>query len=238
MSVDPLASFPAGGVAVVVGASGGIGSAVVRALGLSGRFDCVLGFGRAAAPPLELGDEASIAKAADLAVGAGELRLVFDATGVLATAEHGPERALREITPEAMAHQFAVNAIGPALLLKHFGPRLAREGKSVFATLSARVGSIGDNRLGGWYGYRAAKAALNQIVRSAGVELRRSHPRACVLALHPGTVDTRLSRGFAKQGLQLRTPEAAATRLLDVLDRATPELSGGFFDLHGAPIPW
>jgi NAD(P)-dependent dehydrogenase (short-subunit alcohol dehydrogenase family) len=131
-----------------------------------------------------------------------------------------------------------VNAIGPALLIKHFLPMLPRSGKCVFATLSARVGSIGDNRLGGWYSYRASKAALNQIVRTAAIELRRSRPDAICVALHPGTVATPLSARFAKSGLEVQSPDTAAMRILAVLDGLTAESSGEFLDQRARSIAW
>ena len=137
-----------------------------------------------------------------------------------------------------MAEAFAINAIGPALLMKHFLPLLPRGGKSVFATLSARVGSIKDNRLGGWYSYRASKAALNQFVRTAAVELGRSHREALCVALHPGTVDTPLTSPFRKAGLEVQSPDTAAGRLLAVIDRLGPADSGGFFDHRGDDVPW
>ncbi len=137
-----------------------------------------------------------------------------------------------------MARAFAVNAIGPALLMKHFLPLLPRQGRSVFATLSARVGSIGDNRLGGWYSYRASKAALNQLMRTAAVELGRRQPAALCVALHPGTVATRLSAPFAKAGLDVQTAEQAADGLLQVIDSLRPGSSGGFFDHRGEAVPW
>lgn len=168
----------------------------------------------------------------------GGLALVFGATGVLEGEGCIAEKSWRQIDAQALARHFAVNAIGPALLVKHFMPLLPRSGRCVFAALSARVGSIGDNRLGGWYGYRAAKAALNQILRSAAVELARSRPQAVCVALHPGTVDTGLTAGFAKHGLEVQTPDTAAVRMLDVLDRLGAADSGGFFDQHGRAIPW
>lgn len=131
-----------------------------------------------------------------------------------------------------------MNAIGPALLMKHFLPLLPRQGRSVFATLSARVGSIGDNRLGGWYGYRASKAALNQFVRTAAIELGRRQPAAICVALHPGTVATSLSAPFVKAGLDVQTTDQAAGRLIDVIDHLPPGSSGGFFDHRGDPVPW
>lgn len=218
--------------AVVIGGTGGIGSAIVAALERAGHP--VLSLGRRTTPGLDLLDEASIARAAT-AIGP-DLRLVLDATGFLHDAEHQPEKSLRQLDPVKMAHSFAVNATGPALLMKHFLPLLAREGRAVFATLSARVGSIGDNRLGGWTSYRASKAALNQIMRNAAIELARSRPGAICVALHPGTVATPLSDPFAKPGLEVQTPEQAATRLLAVVEALTPAQTGLFFDHHGRPI--
>lgn len=128
--------------------------------------------------------------------------------------------------------------MGPALIMKHVLPRLPRLGKAVFATLSARVGSIGDNRLGGWYGYRASKAALNQLVRTAAIELRRRSPESICVALHPGTVDTPLSVPFRKDGLELHSPSIAAERLLEVINQLRPNDSGTFLDYHGKTVPW
>ena len=122
--------------------------------------------------------------------------------------------------------------------MKHFLPRLPRSGKAVFATLSARVGSIEDNQLGGWYGYRASKAALNQLVRTAAIELRRRAPEAVCVALHPGTVSTPLSAPFAKQGLALHTPTQAANNLLTVVEQLALTDNGGFFDWRGQPVSW
>jgi NAD(P)-dependent dehydrogenase (short-subunit alcohol dehydrogenase family) len=137
-----------------------------------------------------------------------------------------------------MGEAFAVNAIGPALLLKHLLPLLPPSGKSVFALLSARVGSIADNQLGGWYSYRASKAALNQIVRTAAVELRRRSPEALCVSLHPGTVHSRLSAPFTKSGLHVRPASDAAFDLLKVIDGLQPSQSGEFFDYRGEPLPW
>ncbi|GAB4517512.1 MAG: SDR family NAD(P)-dependent oxidoreductase [Roseibium sp.] len=227
------------GLAVVVGAGGGIGGAVADALGGSGRYDDVVRLGRSSEPGLDLLEEASVAACAGrLSNQAKELRLVFDATGALTLDGVRPEKSLREIDPDLLAKSFAVNAIGPALLMKHFLPLLPKNGRSVFATLSARVGSIGDNRLGGWYAYRASKAALNQLVRTAAIELARRKPDAICVALHPGTVSTPLTEGFAKDGLEVQVPDLAARRLLAVLDGLTPDQSGGFFDHHGEPVPW
>jgi len=233
-----LKSFPSGGVAVVFGASGGIGRALVEAIGATERFDHVAPFSRSASPSVDLLDEGSLERAAAFAAEKGELRLVIDATGFLHDENQAPEKSWRQIDPAALARSFALNAIGPALIMKHVLPRLPRTGKSVFATLSARVGSIGDNRLGGWYAYRASKAALNQLARTAAVELARRSPEALCIALHPGTVATALSAPFAARGLEVHTPPDAARHLLAVVDQLTAEANGGFFDWRGQPIPW
>ncbi len=225
-------------LAVVVGGSGGVGAALVAALRDCPAYDEVLALGRRGSPALDLLDEASIAAAAAAVRARGAPTLVFDATGFLHGGGMEPEKSWRELDPAHLAHAFAINAIGPALLMKHFLPLLPRERRAVFATLSARVGSIGDNRLGGWYAYRASKAALNQLVRTAAVELRRGRPQAICVALHPGTVDTGLSAPFAKSGLQVQTPAEAAARLLAVIERLGPGDSGEFFDHRGEPVPW
>ena len=232
-------AFPSGGLAIVVGSSGGIGRALLGRLATQPRFCAALGLGRSSSPPLDLTDEESIARAAHHVRGLGaQVRLVIDATGFLHMDGFAPEKNWRDLDSVHMAKAFAVNAIGPALLMKHFLPLLPRQGRSVFATLSARVGSIGDNRLGGWYSYRASKAALNQLVRTAAVELGRRQPAALCVALHPGTVQTRLSAPFAKAGLDVQTPEQAADGLLHVIDGLGPGCSGGFFDHRGETVPW
>lgn len=223
------------GVAVVFGATGGIGAALVSELSRSPAFGSVLGFGRGTDPAIDLGDEASLARAVDHAAAAGEIRLAIDATGWLG---QRPEKSWRELDAATLAQAFAVNAIGPALLMKHLLPRLPRRGRAVFATLSARVGSIGDNRLGGWYAYRASKAALNQLVRTAAVELARRAPEALCIALHPGTVATPLSAPFTRPGPGVHAPAEAARHLLAVLDCLSASDSGGFFDWRGTPVPW
>jgi NAD(P)-dependent dehydrogenase (short-subunit alcohol dehydrogenase family) len=233
-----LKSFDPDGVAVVFGSSGGIGSTFLSVLTECAHFKTVIGFSRQSAIQIDLADEPSLERAAKFAAAAGDIRLVIDATGFLHDTDQGPEKSWRELNAQRLAHSFAINAIGPSLLIKHLLPRLPRLGKSVFASLSARVGSIGDNRLGGWYAYRASKAALNQIVRTASIELARRAPDAICVALHPGTVDTPLSAPFAKSGLNLHTPTLAAAHLLTVLNDLNKDDSGGFFDWRGAPVPW
>ena len=220
--------------AVVIGATGGIGAALSDVLERDG--ESVMRLGRRTEPRLDLLEEASIAAAA-AHIGPG-LALVIDATGFLHDERYQPEKSLRQIDPTHMALSFAINATGPALLMKHFLPLLARDRRAVFATLSARVGSISHNRLGGWYSYRAAKAALNQIVRSAAIELARTHRLAICVALHPGTVNTGLSGPFAKAGLEVQTPHQAAERLVGVIDALTPSKTGLLLDHRGAQIPF
>src|SRR5690606_17206283 len=170
------AASPAHRIAVVIG-SGGIGGALAEALRSAAEYDEVVVLGRRSAPALDLLDEASIAACARWLAARGASELVIDATGILHGPDMAPEKSWRELDPATLAQAFAINAIGPALLMKHFLPLLPRDRRAVFATLSAKVGSIGDNRLGGWYAYRASKAALNQLVRTASVELRRNRPQ-------------------------------------------------------------
>lgn len=214
--------------AVVIGAAGGIGAALADALAEE-ENDVV----RLARADLDLTDEATIAAAAQRVATAD---MVVVATGLLHDAEHGPEKALRDLDPVWLARQYAINAIGPALVAKHFLPILPRTVRSVFAALSARVGSISDNRLGGWYGYRASKAALNQLIRTLAVEDKRRNDRGIVVALHPGTVDTKLSKPFQQSGRDLFRPDRAAVQLLDVLDALKPIDSGKLFAWDGAEI--
>jgi len=233
-----LASFSQAGIAVVFGAGGGIGGALVEAIRAAQRFEHVVAFSRRSSPAIDLLDEASLERAAMFAAEKGELRLVIDATGFLHDQRQMPEKSWRELDAVNLARSFALNAIGPALIMKHVLARLPRSGKAAFATLSARVGSIGDNRLGGWYSYRASKAALNQLVRTAAVELARRSSDALCVALHPGTVATALSAPFAKVRLEVHEPPAAAQHLLAVVDRLDADSSGGFFDWRGRAVPW
>jgi NAD(P)-dependent dehydrogenase (short-subunit alcohol dehydrogenase family) len=228
-----------GVLAIVIGASGGIGGAVATSLEASNLYTQVMRGSRTGAPAVDITDEGSIAALAAAVTATGlPLRLVFNAAGMLRDGDHSPEKSWRDIDPAHVQRAFAVNTIGPMLLMKHLLPLFPRNGKAVFATLSAKVGSIGDNRLGGWYAYRASKAALNQAVKTAAIELARRHPEAVCVALHPGTVDTALSSPFARTGLDVIAPDEAARDLLAALDGFTAAQSGGFFDRFGHPLPW
>ena len=229
---------------MVFGAAGGIGSALVRRLAQGG-WHIAAGSRTGQAVDganshfaFELEDEASIAAAAS-AMRAEPPDLVVVSTGALTLAGgRGPEKSMAQIDPGALAEGFAINAIGPALIAKHVLPLLPRDRRAVFAALSARVGSIGDNRLGGWYGYRASKAALAMLIRNFAIELTRTHPHAIVAGLHPGTVNTSLSVSF-QRGLapgQLREAPDAAAQLLAVIERLNPADSGSIFDCQGAAV--
>lgn len=223
--------------AVVIGASGGVGAAMVRALEESGRFAVVHSLSRSGTG-FDLEDEGSIAAAAARVRAGPRLAVVFVATGVL-HAPFEPERSYRAMTADHMLRDYRVNTVGPALVAKHFLPLAPRDRRFIFAALSARVGSIGDNRLGGWHSYRASKAALNMVLRNLAIELGRTHPQAVVAGLHPGTVNTALSvpfqRGVSPE--KLFATAHSAERMLAVLDALTPADSGGVFAWDGQRIP-
>ncbi len=216
--------------ALVLGATGGIGAAVSATLAQN---MTVVGLSRRDGLDWTKPAQAE----AVLSQCDGPFDLIFDASGALQIGGKGPEKKLSSIDAEVMAAQFAINSIGPALILKHYNRLFPRDRRAVFATISARVGSIGDNGLGGWISYRAAKAALNQIVKTAAIEVTRTRPEAIVVALHPGTVETDLSAPFAGQRNTL-TPDASAARMIAVLENLTPADSGSFFAYDGTTIPW
>ena len=234
----------------VIGASGGIGSALVDQLAGASGTETVYALARrpehlaaGAAVPLaiDIDDEGSIVLAAEQILADGPLDLVIVATGLLHGDNGlGPEKSMRSLDPAVLTRVLATNCVGPALVAKHFLPGMRKTHKSVFAALSARVGSISDNRLGGWHSYRASKAALNQLIRTFSIEHARSHRHAAVVGLHPGTVDTRLSAPF-QRGVpdgKLFSPEQAAGYLLRVIDGLTAEDTGGFFAWDGQSIDY
>jgi NAD(P)-dependent dehydrogenase (short-subunit alcohol dehydrogenase family) len=218
--------------ALIIGSSGGIGRAVAEAL--SARGDEVVGLSRTS-NGFDITDEASVSGV--LGAQNGFFDLIFVATGALVIDGHEPEKSIRSLKPEALVGQFTTNALGPALVLKHSLALMPRDRRSVFAVLSARVGSIGDNRIGGWHSYRAAKAALNMLIHGAAIELARTHRHAVCICLHPGTVETRLTAGRA-QSHKAVPPEQAAANLLRVIDDLSPAQSGGFLDYAGKEVPW
>lgn len=216
--------------ALVIGASGGIGAAVASEF--EARGAAVTRLSRAE-DGLDVTDEASV----ESALGGLEhpFDLVFVATGALTCGREAPEKALSDLGAEEFLAQMRLNALGPALVLKHLKRHVPRQGRWVFAALSARVGSIGDNGLGGWYSYRTSKAGLNALMKGAAVELGRSRKEAIVACLHPGTVSTAFTEGYDHEKV---SPTRAAERLADVIEALTPDDSGAFLDYAGKEIPW
>jgi NAD(P)-dependent dehydrogenase (short-subunit alcohol dehydrogenase family) len=231
---------------VVVGATGGVGSAIFDLLSRDSTYASVLPTSRSresrGGTPyvyLDVTDEASIARAAERCRRRDGLDLVIVASGILHDVPAwGPEKSWSDIDPDNLARSFAVNCTGPALVAKHFLPLLATDRRAVFAALAARVGSIGDNRLGGWYAYRASKAALAMTIRTLAIELRRKAPEAICIGLHPGTVDTHLSGPFQSRVPEGRLfePRFAAQKLLQVVAGAQPEDSGNVIAWDGQTI--
>jgi len=244
-----LESLPDDYRAVVFGSSGGLGSAFVEALCADTRCARVYAISRrdahTAAGKLskfyfDLEEESSIAAAIDNCTQEGPLHLVLVATGMLHGQALQPEKTWTSLTSASLQHAFAINTVGPALIAKHSLRHLATKGKSLFAALSARVGSIADNRLGGWYAYRASKAALNMTIRTLAIELALRNRSALCVGLHPGTVRTALSKPFLgpPNSRQVFSPEASVERLLQVIDHLTPTQTGRLFAWYGSEIPF
>jgi NAD(P)-dependent dehydrogenase (short-subunit alcohol dehydrogenase family) len=231
--------------ALVIGGTGGLGAALVAALQQDTRYTQVLSLSRSRAlagtPALDYADEATLLASAQWVAAQcanAPLRTVIVATGYLHTDGAGPERSLAQLDAPYLQRVMLVNAIGPALVAKHFAPLLPRDRSTCLAMISAKVGSIGDNALGGWYGYRASKAALNQIVKTVAIDMTRRSKLSICVALHPGTVATTLSDPFSKSGLNVRPPAVAAAELLQVIHALQPAQTGGFFDYRGNTLPW
>ncbi len=234
--------------AVIIGATGGIGAALTEVLAADPEIEAVHALSRSGrTPPMhkvipgkaDILDENSLSLAAAEIKAQGQPYLVIVATGLLSTDTVQPEKSYRHQNLEAFEQVFAINTFGPGLVAKHFLPLMPRTGRAVFAVLSARVGSISDNRLGGWHAYRASKAALNMLVRNYAVEQRRRNEDFIAVSLHPGTVDTDLSKPFQSNvpDKQLFTPQHSAKALLDVIAGLSPDQSGRAFDWAGKEIP-
>lgn len=236
MPAPTLSQLRPGYRALVVGATGAIGSAWVDALQADQRCGEVIALSRQSQPALDLLDEASITDCARWLCMQAPLHLVVDATGALTINGRGPEKRLDELEPQGLLQALHLNAVGPALLMRHFLPRMANGERVIWAKLSARVGSIEDNRKGGWYGYRAAKAALNQLLQTAAIEATRRRPEMVVAALQPGTVRSALSRPFV--GDQAMDPAESVQRLMGVIDALPATGRAHFVDHQGQPIPW
>jgi NAD(P)-dependent dehydrogenase (short-subunit alcohol dehydrogenase family) len=229
-------SLPDGYRALVIGGSGAIGAAFVAQLQADPRCGQVLALHRHSQPAIDFDREDSLAAAAGALRGPAPWHLVIVATGMLHGTGIAPEKRLADLNLAALQTVFRINTFGPALLLGHVAPLLDRQ-RSLLAVLSAKVGSIGDNRLGGWYAYRASKAALNMVVKTASIELRRTHPGAVLVALHPGTVRSALSRPF--RGEQIgQDPAQAVAQMLRALDALGPDDTGSFVAYDGQRLPW
>ncbi|MBO9450874.1 SDR family NAD(P)-dependent oxidoreductase [Tropicibacter sp. R16_0] len=218
--------------ALIIGASGGIGRALVAELQMHGV--AVQGLSRSA-DGLDLSDPETVEHV--LGDVKGPFDLILVASGALEIAAAAPEKSIKAVTAQAMMDQFAVNAVGPALVLRHAARLLPRDRRAVVAVLSARVGSIGDNRLGGWVSYRAAKAAVNQIVHTTAIELTRTHKQSICVSLHPGTVATAFTQKYLGRHPSVQ-PSEAAMNLLNVIQGLTLEDTGQFFDWAGKAVPW
>ncbi|WP_283188572.1 SDR family NAD(P)-dependent oxidoreductase [Pseudomonas sp. PMCC200344] len=221
--------------ALVIGASGALGAAFCELLNEDPRCSVVRELGRNSAPGLDLEKPDSIASAAAELAEEAPYQLILHAAGLLHREDIKPEKSYSSIEADALQAIFQVNALGPALVLRHFLPLLDPRG--AMAVLSAKVGSIGDNRLGGWYAYRASKAALNMLIKTAAIELARTRPQTRLLSLHPGTVISGLSQPF-KGASAARPASLAARELLSLIDRLAPADSGNFFAYNGERLPW
>jgi NAD(P)-dependent dehydrogenase (short-subunit alcohol dehydrogenase family) len=242
-----MSEYPAKSAAIIFGTSGGIGRALAAQAASSAKFDRVYGVSRRTKFEGNSGVSTIVA---DVTVDADihkvaqsvtePVRRLIITTGMLHDPVQTPEKSWRDLDREALLRSFAINTVTPAIILKHFIPLIPRKGRSEIAVLSARVGSIQDNRTGGWHGYRASKAALNMMIKSLSIELARTHPECICVALHPGTVDTEMSKPFQANvaAEKLFTPAFAADRLISVLEALKPTDSGGFFAWNGAAIPY
>ena len=225
-------------IVVVIGSSGSIGSALIQELTNQG-FQNIIGFSRLSNPSLDLLNEQSIAQYAEFVKNKNiPVSLVFDATGLLYDDNHMPEKTYKNIDLSFMKKNFEINVMGPALIMKYFLPLLDCDEKSIFASISAKVGSISDNRYGGWYSYRASKAALNQIVKTASIEMKMKNKNAICLFIHPGTVESKLSKPFQKNDLKIQSPQESALHIYKILMTSSAKDTGCFYNWDGKKIEW
>lgn len=231
-----LTSFPTGYRVLILGASGGIGAAFAEQLSAQPACGAVHVLHRHSEPALDFADEASIAAAAASMRAHGPFHLIINAAGLLHSTDFMPEKKLSDLHYAQLMATFQVNTFGPALVLRHFSGLLDTQ-RAVLVMLSAKVGSIEDNRLGGWYSYRASKAALNMLIKTAAIELKRSQPATVLLAMHPGTVTTRLSQPF-RGGSAARPARQAVQEMLAVIDQKMPADSGSFVTYSNENLPW
>ncbi len=229
-------ALPADYQALIIGASGAIGDAFVRHLQADPACAGVIGLSRSV-NGLDLEDHHSIERLGDLLAGHGPFHLIVDATGALTVDGVGPEKALSQLEYLGLQRSMAINAIGPILLLRRLAKLLA-SGDAIYAKLSARVGSISDNRKGGWYGYRASKAALNMLLQTAAIELQRRNPKLRVVALQPGTVRSALSQPFEAGISHMLAPETSVAGMMQAICRLSAQPGAQFIDYQGQPIPW
>ena len=225
-------------LAVIVGGTGAIGQAIADQLNKIG-FSDTIKIGTKTSPSIDFNDENSILESVEYIKKKNKpISIFFDATGILHLNDSMPEKTLKNIEFEFTKQNFLINAIGPALLIKHFVPLLDKEEKSIFASLSAKVGSISDNGYGGWYSYRASKAALNQLIKTASIEMKVKNKKAIIVALHPGTVKSNLSKPFQKTNLKIQNPEESAKHLVKIINSIDQSQTGKFFNWDGSEIAW
>ena len=223
--------------ALVVGSGGALGSAFVNHLQNETTCGQVVGVSRSYDDGFDLEDPGSVERIASRVSEQGPFHVVIDATGALTIDGVGPEKSLSRVNAESLHRYFAINAIGPALLLRHLAPSIA-SGDAIYAKLSARVGSISDNQKGGWYGYRASKAALNMLLQTAAIELQRKNPGLRVVALQPGTVRSQLSEPFQSGVPTLLEPSASVAGMMRAMTELATKSGAHFIDYQGQEIPW
>ena len=237
MNTHPASIFDADYKALVLGASGAIGSAFVKAFQTDPRCLDVQAVSRSDGSGFDFFDPKSIEKQALICGALGPYQVIVDATGALTIEGTGPEKSLAQLDSRVLMRNFEINAIGPVMALRYFAPLLA-SGPCIYAKLSARVGSISDNQKGGWYGYRASKAALNMLLQTAAIELQRKNPQLQVVALQPGTVKSALSKPFASSVSQLLEPQESVAGMLAALKGLAPKPGAHFLDYRGEAIDW